>query len=205
MIRRSSSNLAPFALAAVLMAGCDSSAPKHAETRDRRHPSPFEPQRIEIVDNWEGLEPPGPIEAVYHLERQGISHTFAGTGTLTQAHRRTSGTLAVTIPDSAIIAFLDGLAAAPRTPGEYAPNIMHTDDYPHFTIRLRTDTVAVEFYSASQGDDRRPWRVSIGGRQYVSDSAAPADALKHILPYLRRAELDRVIVYSLPADSTASR
>jgi hypothetical protein len=38
--------------------------------------------------------------------------------------------------------------------------------------------------------------------RYVSDSPAPAEALKHVLPYLRRAELERALEAS---DSTARR
>ncbi|HEX8905735.1 MAG TPA: hypothetical protein VF771_12870, partial [Longimicrobiaceae bacterium] len=189
---------------ATMLAACGGSAPNQAERGDRA-PAPFEPRTIEIVDYWEGLEPQGPIEAVYHLERQGESHTFSGTGTLTQARRRTSGPLPVTIPDSAVEAFLRALAAAPRAPGEYVPRIEHTDDYPHLTIRLRSDTSVVEFYSESQGQERRPWRVTVGGRRYVSDSAAPAQAMRHIQPYLRRAELDRVVVGWVGADSPAAR
>ena len=181
----------------VIAAGCGRSAPKQADADAARGASPFEPRVVEITDHWMGLEPQGPIDVVYRLERQGDTYAFAGMGELTQARRRHGGPLPVTIPDSAMRAFLRGLESAPRAVGRYEPRIEHTDDYPELTIRLRADTAVAEFFSASQGDDRRPWRITIGGRQYVSDSAAPAEAFRHIQAYLRRAELDRVIVGTL--------
>jgi hypothetical protein len=172
----------------LLAVACGRSEPRRA---DRVVASPFEPRTVEIVDYWIGLEPEGPIEFTWRLGRQGATHAFTGVGTLAHPHGMTSGPIEVTIPDSAMTAFLRGLAAAPRTPGEYTPNISHTDDYPELTIRMHTPTGITEFYSASQGDERRPWRVTIDTRRYVSDSPAPAEAFKHLLPYLRRDELER--------------
>jgi hypothetical protein len=181
-----------------VMAACGPSQPGQAGRAERTAASPFEPLNVEIVDYWMGLEPEGPIEFRWRLGRQGATHTFTGVGTLTHPHGRTSGPLPVTVPDSAMLAFLRGLAAAPRAPGEYRPAVSHTDDYPELTILLRTATGITEFFSASQGAERRPWRVTIDGRRYVSDSAAPAEALKHVLPYLHRAELERGLADSGP-------
>jgi len=184
---------------AILAAACRPSEPREAGSVQRAAASPFEPRTVEIVDYWMGLEPRGPIELTWRLGRQGATtHTFTGVGTLARGHGLTSGPLTVTIPDSAMTAFLRGLAAAPRTPGEYTPRIEHTDDYPELTIRMHTQAGITEFYSASQGDERRPWRVTIDGRRYVSDSPAPAEALKHLLPYLRRDELERGLQESGP-------
>jgi hypothetical protein len=174
-----------------LAAACGPSEPRRAGSTARIAASPFEPINVEIVDYWMGLEPEGPIEFRWRLGRQGATHTFTGVGTLAHPHGRTSGPLPVTIPDSAMLAFLRGLAAAPRAPGEYTPNLSHTDDYPALTILMRTATGITEFFSASQGDGRRPWRVTIDGRMYVCDSPAPAEALKHLVPFLHRAELER--------------
>jgi hypothetical protein len=181
-----------------LMVACEPPEPGHAGSAERTAASPFEPLNVEIVDYWMGLEPEGPIEFRWRLGRQGATHTFTGVGTLAHPHGRTSGPLPVTIPDSAMLAFLRGLAAAPRAPGEYRPAISHTDDHPELTILLRTATGVTEFFSASQGGERRPWRVTIDGRRYVSDSPAPAEALKHVLPYLHRAELERGLAESGP-------
>jgi hypothetical protein len=178
-------------IVASLSAACRPSEPREAGSAGGIAASPFEPRSVEIVDYWMGLEPEGPIEFTWRLGRKGATHAFAGVATLAHPHGRTSGPIEVTIPDSAMTAFLRGLAAAPRTPGEYTPRIEHTDDYPELTIRMYTATGFTEFYSASQGDERRPWRVTIDTRQYVSDSPAPAEAFKHLLPYLRRDELER--------------
>jgi hypothetical protein len=197
---RRSCSLAAIAVVAVLSAACGPSEPSRAGGGERMAAaSPFEPRTVEIVDYWMGLEPEGPIEFTWKLGRQGAAtHAFTGVGTLAHPHGRTSGPLRVTIPDTAMLAFLRGLAAAPRGPGEYRPSISHTDDYPELTIRMHTAAGITEFYSASQGDERRPWRVTIDGRRYVSDSAAPAEALKHLVPFLQRAELERGLAESAP-------
>ena len=202
MTLRRSRSLATLVVVAVLSASCRPSEPNRAAGIERRAASPFDPQKVDIRDYWMGLEPEGPIDFNWKLERQGTTHTFAGTGTLRRGHGKTSGPLPVTIPDSAMLAFLRGLAAAPRTPGEYTPRIQHTDDYPELTIRLHTATAMTEFFSASQGEGRVPWRVYLGAGRYVSDSPAAAEALRHVLPYLRRAELERRLEAS---DSTARR
>jgi hypothetical protein len=196
MTRCRSSPFVSIVIVAALSAACRPSEPREAGGSERRAASPFEPQRVDIRDYWMGLEPEGPIDFNWRLERQGATHTFAGTGTLTRAHGKTSGPLPVTVPDTAMTAFLRGLASAPRTPGEYTPRIQHTDDYPELTIRLHTATSLTEFFSASQGEGRVPWRVHVDARRYVSDSPAPAEALKHVLPYLRRAELERRLAES---------
>jgi hypothetical protein len=182
---------------AVLSVACRPSAPREAREA-RVAASAFEPRTIEIVDYWTGLGD-GPVEFTWRLGRQGAAtHAFAGVGTLARGSGRTSGPLTVTIPDSAMRAFLRGLAAAPRRQGAYKPRIEHTDDYPELTIRLHTRAGITEFFSASQGPARRPWRVTIDARNYVSDSAAPAEALKHLLPFLQRTELEHGLAESAP-------
>ena len=190
-----------IALVAALSA-CGPSDLREAGGGERRAAPSLEPRTVVIRDYWMGLEPQGPIDFTWRLERQGETHAYAGTGTLLRAHGKTSGPLPVTIPDNAMLAFLRGLAAAPRTPGEYTPSIQHTDDYPELTIRLHTATSLTEFFSASQGEDRVPWRVHVNGGRYVSDSPAPAQALKHLIPFLRRDELERRLAES---DSTSRR
>lgn len=188
MTRRRPHAFVAIAIVAALSAACRPAEPRQASEAQRRAATPFDPQRVEIRDYWMGLAGE-PIDINWRLERQGETHTFAGTGTVRRVHGKTSDPLPVTVPDSAMLVFLRGLAAAPRTPGEYTPNIQHTDDYPELTIRLHTATETTEFFSASQGEGRVPWRVYVGSGRYVSNSPAPAEALKHVLPYLRRAEL----------------
>jgi len=191
MTRCRSSAFVSILLTAVLSAACRPSEPRRVDGGEGRAASHFEPRTVVIRDYWMGLEPQGPIDFTWRLERQGETHTFAGTGTLARAHQRTTAPLPVIVPDSAMLAFLRELAAAPRTPGEYTPSIQHTDDYPELTIRLHSAAGMTEFFSASQGEDRVPWQVQVNGGRYVSNSPAPARALKHLRPFLRRAELER--------------
>jgi len=215
MIRISIGAGAKVAMAAVLLAGCGSTEPRQAQRPGQTGaggnsaaPS-FDPERIEIHDHWMGLEGDVPVDAVYTFVRVTGGRGYNGFGTLARggfgdpARRRASGPLLLTVPDAALHAFLRGLAQAPRKAGTYEPRIEHTDDYPELTIRLHTGGDLVELYSASQGDDRRPWRVIIGGHTYVSDSPAIADALKHLTPHLRRAELDRMIDRQSPQPQPA--
>jgi hypothetical protein len=172
-----------------VLAGCRPTEPRQAGDAERRAASAFDPQQVVIVDYWMGLGTP--VEFKWRLQHQPATHTFIGPGTLARERGMTSGPLDVTVPDSAMRAFQRALAAAPRTPGRYTPSIRHTDDYPEITIRLYGRDGITEFFSASQGEGHVPWRVELGGREYVSNSAAPAEALKHLLPHLRREDLER--------------
>lgn len=200
MIERGSIHLAVVLAGTLLWAACGSSAPDQAEKQgtvasSSAAPSAWAPERVEIVDHWYGLEGDTPHNAVYVLTR-GPAGAFTGTASLSRGageRRMTSGPLPVAVPDTAMRAFVRELAAAPRRAGEYTPNIPWTDDYPAMTIRLRGGTDSVEFYSESQPKGRVPWRVTVGGQRYVSDSPAPSRALRHVVPFLRRAQLDSII------------
>lgn len=202
MIERRSVNLVAVLAGALLCAACGSSAPNQAEKQaaatNSAVRSAWDPERVEIVDEWVGLEGDSPHHAVYTLQR-GEAGAFTGTASLARggmrdsARKMTSGLVAVTVPDTAMRAFLRELAAVPRAAGEYKPDIRWTDDYPAFTIRLHGGADSVVFFSASQPRGRVPWRVTTDGRQYVSHSPAPSQALRHVIPFLRRAELDSII------------
>lgn len=202
MIRRPSfSRRLVSTLGVLLCAACGSAADGGAGKREgpaaasEAVRTAWEPERVEIVDHWYGLEGDTPHNAEYVLTR-GPSGAFTGTASLSRGadeRRMTSGPLPVTVPDSAMHAFVRELAAAPRWAGEYKPDISWTDDYPAMSIRLRAGTDSVEFYSESQPKGRVPWRVTVGGQRYVSDSPAPSTALRHVVPFLRRAELDSII------------
>ncbi|HEU4557482.1 MAG TPA: hypothetical protein VFS20_06510 [Longimicrobium sp.] len=185
----------------LLCAACGSSSPDPAEKRGASAsagaavPSAWEPERVEIVDHWYGLEGDTPHNAEYVLTR-GANGAFTGTASLSRGaddRQMTSGPLPVTVPDTAMRAFVRELAAVPRRADEYTPDIPWTDDYPALSIRLRAGTDSVEFYSESQPKGRVPWRVTVGGQRYMSDSPAPSRALRHVAPFLRRAELDSII------------
>ncbi len=194
MISRYAKHLPVAVLAAGLAAACTSAASRSGASGPI--PAEFDARTVEIKDYWTGLSINSPVDGRFRFERQGDGYTFTGTSQLSlgaNENHKQAGPLPVTIPDSAMRAFLRTLAAAPRQPGTYRPRYTHTDDYPERTITLRSDAGVVEFFSSSQGD-ASPWRVTIGGQQYVSNSTVPSDALRHLTPYFRRTELDSILV-----------
>ena len=158
-------------------------------------PPGFDARTVELRSNWTGLSVNSPVDWVLRLERQGDTYTFVGTvvmGVGPEGSRKRAGPLPVTIPDSVMRAFLGAVAAAPRRPGVYETMLTHTDDYPQFTMTLRSDAGVVEFFSDSHSTSN--WRVTIGGQQYVSGSTAPYDAQAYFHRYTRQADLDRILV-----------
>jgi len=177
-------------LAALSLAACTPALSQNA-TSDALPPA-FDARTLEIRLDWRG----GPFVTsswVLHLERQGDTYTFTGTSELTLGNvegRRHAGPLPVTIPDSAMRAFLRELASAPRRQGKYQTIYTHTDDYPSFSMTLRSDAGVVEFFSDSHSTEN--WRVTIGGVRYVSDSVVPYDAQNHLNRFDRYDELNRI-------------
>jgi hypothetical protein len=156
-------------------------------------PPGFDARTVELRSNWTG----GVGYARFWmacLERQGDTHTFTGTEEMEvggpEGYKR-AGPLPITVPDSAMRALLGVLASAPRRRGVYQTIYTHTDDYPEFTMTLRSDAGVVEFFSDSQSD--RNWRVTLGGERYVSESVVPFEAQEHLKPFYRSADLDRIL------------
>ena len=192
MISRHARHLPAAVITAVLAAACTTAMSRHGAADAL--PAGFDARTVEIKYYWMGLSVNSPVDGVYRFERQG--NVFTGTVQLSlgaNEYYKQAGPLPATIPDSAMRAFLRTLAAAPRQPGVYNPRMSHTDDYPESTITLRSDAGVVEFFSSSQGD-ASPWRVTIGGQQYVSDSTVPSEAMRHLTPFMRRTELDSILV-----------
>lgn len=199
MIKRRLGHLLFATAAAALVAAC---AP--AVSRNRASdplPPGFDARTVEIRYQWRGMPGSSRVDRRVRLERQGDTYTFTGTSELgvgSMQGIRKAGPLAVTVPDSVMRAFLRALAAAPRRWGGYKPFFSHTDDYPETTITLRSDAgVVVEFYNSSQAT--QPWRVTLGGRRYVCNTAAPFEAERHLLPFVHYQELNRVVDAQRPA------
>jgi hypothetical protein len=193
MIKRRLGHLRVAAAAAALIAAC---AP--AVSRNRASdplPPGFDARTVEIHYQWRGMPGSPQVSRKVRLQRQGDTYTSTGTSELalrSMEGGRIAGPLAVTVPDSAMRAFLRALAAAPRRRGRYVPFFSHTDDYPETTITLRSDAGAVvEFYNSSQAT--HPWRVTVGGQRYVCDTAAPFEAERHLLPFVHYQELNRAV------------
>jgi hypothetical protein len=156
-------------------------------------PPGFDARTVELRSHWMGV---GGVSTdwVVLLERQGDTYTFTGTSEMSvyeAGDSKQAGPLPITVPDSAMRAFLRVLASAPRHPGVYETIYTHTDDYPNFTMTLRSAAGVVEFFSDSQSD--RNWRVTFGGQRYVSDSPVPFQAQDHIKGFYRVAELGQIL------------
>lgn len=192
MIKRQLGHLCVATAAAALMAAC-----VPAGSRNRASgplPPGFNPRTVEIRYQWRGMPGSFQVDRMVRLERQGDTYAFTGTSELSVGSmegNKKVGPLGITVPDSAMLAFLRALASAPRKRGEYTPFFNHTDDYPETTITLRSDAGVVEFYNSSQAD--RPWRITLGGKQYVSNAAVPHHAERHLLPFVRYVELNRAM------------
>lgn len=189
--------LARFALAfaALLVARAASAQPGEGGL-----PNLIGARAIVITDEWTGEGPGSPRVAAYRIERQGETWDFAGTARFTIARGHPGArekTEAVSFPDSVILHFLQSLTAAPVAAGDYRPVMNRFDDYPVVTILLEFDDGTVEFHSSSQGEGRRPWRVTLKGpgleRVMVSDSDAPWRALRALDPYLKPETLNSLL------------
>jgi len=175
--------LPPLLSLAVLLNAC---APLAARFSSRHVPSLRGARSVEIEYEWRSWA--NGVAVRHQLERQGATDTFAGSGTM--LIHGSSGPLAVTIPDTAMVAFLEALSRVPITTGEYEP-VWQPDSYPRYTVRVHLDDGVVEFHSSSATSDMRPWRVDLAGTKYVSRSGATMEALKHLYPFMRHEELMR--------------
>jgi len=171
MIHRPLGTRSVALLAAVSMAACVPAASRNAASRPL--PPGFDARTVELRYYWVGMPGSREVDQTIRLERQGDTYTFTGTVEL-QVGGTKAGPLPVTVPDSAMLAFLRTLASARRRQGVYHTIYTHTDDYPEVTMTLRSDAGVVEFFSNSHS--RENWRVTIGGQQYVSRSTAASDA-----------------------------
>ena len=190
MIERRFGHLCVAMAVAASMAACVPALSRNPASRPL--PYGFDARTFELRSSWSGLMVSHDL--VVRLERQGDSYTFTGTSEMSvyqAGNRLHAGPLPITIPDTAMRAFLRALASAPRYPGGYRTIRTHTDDYPNFTMTLRSATGEVEFFSDSQSE--RNWRVTIDGERYVSTSPVPFRAQDHIKELYREAELEQIL------------
>jgi hypothetical protein len=158
--------------------------------------------QVEVNDHWFGFSWPPEVDAEYRLTRT-ADGDLRGTGVLGNGyygptgwdsyrtgmrHERTRP-FPVSVPDTAVQAFLALLETAPLATGGYVPHMEYTDSYPELTLRIRTiDGRIIEFFSSSQGRSRSPWKVTVAGLSYVCDSDIPQRAVAHLVPFLTRPE-----------------
>lgn len=107
--------LGAVAVVIALLGGCTHLAAQQV-------PSLLGARAITIHDYWNGLSPNGPRDFRFRLEPTGAGRPFAGTGSFSLTVRRggqwvrPTETMAVTVPDSVVTAFLAALSRTPWRP-----------------------------------------------------------------------------------------
>ncbi|HEY0070985.1 MAG TPA: hypothetical protein VGE04_13545 [Chloroflexia bacterium] len=151
---------------------------------------------ILIQDDWSGLSPVAPLQALYSLERG--ADGFSGRADFSAGGYRAdpiTATETIAIPADVAQKFLEMLAdpALPMKEGTYEPRIDHTDDYPSLGILVELPGgEQVAFGSGSQGEGHVPWGLTYKGKTYIVDSALPSEALDTLRPYLKEEVLERL-------------
>lgn len=155
-----------------------------------------------VVDAWHGLSAISPSRTTYTLRRS-ADGSFAGTVQITMGAGfvRRDTSFAVRLPRAAADSVLRVLSEVPLREGAYRPTLTHTDDYPSITAELTVGDSVIGFHTSSQGAAHVPWRVTAGGRRYVSASEAIWPALGPVLDLGRREE--RALAQAARADPEA--
>ena len=157
-------------------------------------------QTVEIHNDWNGYSDITPIVRHYKLrlidkDLVGNAHIAVGGYGAGGIHQQR--TTKVKIPADITTKFFTTLAKTPFQTGVYKPLIAHTDDYPSIEIQLKIDKKQVVFSSKSQGVDRIPWKIAITEnkitKEYISNSAIPAQAFRLLNPSLDRSGVDGII------------
>jgi hypothetical protein len=155
---------------------------------------------VEIQNDWNGYSDITPILRHSKLQLQngelvGNSHMAVGGYGAAGIHQQV--TTKVKIPAVVTAQFLEMLAKTPLQNGIYKPNIVRADDYPQIRIVIKSAQQQAIFSSESQGADNIPWKVTVGkvdpGKNYITNSNLPAQALKLLDPYLNNPGIDRII------------
>lgn len=156
-----------------------------------------------VVDAWHGLSAISPTRAAYSLRRS-EDGSFSGRVEITVGAGliRRDTSFAARLPRAAADSLLQVLSDVPLREGGYRPTLIHTDDYPTITVDVTVGDSIIRFHTTSQGPAHVPWRVSAGGRSYVSDSDAIWPALGVVLGRMAREE-ERALVEAARADPEA--
>jgi hypothetical protein len=155
---------------------------------------------VEIQNDWNGYSDITPILRHYKLKldrQQLIGNAYIAVGGYGAGGIHQQQTTKVKIPAIIVTKFLTTLANTPLQAGVYKPFILKKDDYPAIEIKIKTDRQQITFSSKSQGVDRIPWKISIAEnnitKEYISNSAIPAQAFRQINSILDRSGVDQII------------
>jgi hypothetical protein len=98
------------------------------------------------------------------------------------------------VPNDIIQSFVGKLSQARPESGKYEPFLLVTDDYPEITIRVfYGQGETIEFFTASQGDEHVPWKVTYNGASYIVNSGIPMQAFEILKPFLAQDKLNTLV------------
>ncbi len=187
----------------LLLTGCQNALP----TKKVEHPQPpkilvqLPPLRaatlVNINNDWNGYSDITPIVRHYQLKPQanGMSgNGYFAVGGYGGYNIHQQYTKKVNIPVLITQQFFKKINETKMYSSSlYQPIIKNSDDYPAITIQITTPEQKVTFFSSSQGRNHAPWQIKIKDKTYTSNSAAPAEALSILKPYIDHPGLEEVI------------
>ncbi len=157
-------------------------------------------ETVEIRNDWNGYSDITPILRRHKLKLAGqefVGNAYIAVGGYGAAGIHQQQTTRVKIPAAVTTKFLATLSKTPLQSGVYKPLIDRTDDYPSIEIKVKIKQQQVIFSSQSQGQNHLPWKVTVRQenitKEYISNSAFPAQAIQVLAPYLDRPSLDQII------------
>jgi hypothetical protein len=155
---------------------------------------------VEIQNDWNGYSDITPVLRHYKLkldQQQLVGNAYIAVGGYGAMGIRQQRTTKVKVPAAIVSKFLTTLSTTPLQVGAYNPKILKNDDYPTIEIKIKSDKKQITFSSKSQGVDRIPWKVTISEnnttKEYISNSAIPAQAFRLINSTLDRSGVDQII------------
>jgi hypothetical protein len=155
---------------------------------------------VEIQNDWNGYSDITPVLRHYKLkldQQQLVGNAYIALGGYGAVGIRQQRTTKIKIPAPIVAKFLTLLATTPLQEGTYKPKLLKNDDYPAIEIKIKVDQKQVTFSSRSQGSDQIPWKVVIAEnntkKEYISNSAIPAQAFRIINSTLDRSGVDHII------------
>jgi hypothetical protein len=155
---------------------------------------------VEIQNDWNGYSDITPILRHYKLKldrQELVGNAYIAVGGYGAAGIHQQRTTKVKIPAALVTKFLTTLSKTPLQSGVYKPAILKTDDYPAIEIKIKSGKKQITFSSKSQGVDRIPWKIAIVEnnikKEYISNSAIPAQAFRTIDPILDRSGIEQII------------
>jgi hypothetical protein len=155
---------------------------------------------VEIQNDWNGYSDITPVLRHYKLkvdQQQLVGNAYIAVGGYGAMGIRQQRTTKVKIPAPIVSKFLTLLSTTPLQSGTYKPKMIKNDDYPTIEIKIKVDCKQITFSSKSQGINRIPWKVTIAEnnttKDYISNSAIPAQAFRLIHPILDRSGIDHII------------